>query len=78
MRSCGAPGMFSSYAPALSEPRGSPPCPPPVWSVKASRGPLWWSVALGAACLGGSMAKMEYDKARRPPGESPAAPRSRG
>ena len=55
--------IFSSYEPALSESHGSPLCLVLVRS-------LWWSAALGAANLEGSMAKMEYDEARSLPGAS--------
>lgn len=70
---------LSSYEPALSESHSSPLCLALVLSLKVARGPLWWSAALGGtAYLEGSMAKMEYDEARCPPGASLVVLRSRG
>lgn len=73
MRSCGPPWMhrdLHSYEPTLSEAHSSPLCLVLVRSLKVALGPLWWSAVLGAANLEGSMAKMEYDEARSPLGDS--------
>lgn len=71
--------IVAAYEPALSESHSSSLCLVLVLSLKVAWGPLWWwSAAPGAAYLEGSMAKMEYDEARSPPGASLVVLRSLG
>lgn len=73
VRSRGAPSVhqdLSSYEPDLSKSHSSALCLVLVRSLNVAWGLLWWSAVLGAAYLEGSMAKMENDEARSPPGVS--------
>lgn len=75
----GCTEIFCSYEPTLSEAHSSPLCLVLVRSLEVALGPPpWWSAALGAANLEGSMAKMEYDEARSPLGDCLVVLHSRG